>query len=216
MVEFPKFTKADDKPAPRWFHIAVAVAMLLGAAASLIGTIRTSSAMRDMVKQNAQMVEQNARLVRANSTPLLMFGHGNISDDGKPRLTFDVTNVGTGPARIVWFELRVNGKPAKEMGAAIDAVAERVDGERRFNSSPVAPRILSPRDKSVIFAWDKPSDTNPQLAAWQTLDRARFSKLSVEACYCSVFEQCWTSTLSADVPKPVEACDPTGRVSLKG
>jgi hypothetical protein len=209
MVEFPKFTKADDKPAPRWFHIAVAAAMLIGAAASLIGTIRTSAAMRDMVKQNE-------RLVRANSTPLLMFGHGNVGDDGKARLTFEVTNVGTGPARIAWFELKVDGKAVPDMASGVRAVAGVIPGELRLISSSIAPRILSPRDSSKIFAWDKPTDADPQIDAWKKVDRARFKTIEVEACYCSVFEQCWTSTLSADVPKPVEACDPTGRVSLKG
>lgn len=209
MIDFPKFTKADDKPAPRWFHVAVAVAMLLGALASLVGTLRTSATMRELV-------EQNARLVRANSTPLLMFGHGNLGENGTPRLTFSVTNAGTGPARVAWFELRVDGKPAKDMVEAVRSVAETVPGELRFNSSRIAPQILLPRDTVKIFAWDRPAETDPQLDAWKKVERARFKAIEVEACFCSVFEQCWQSKLNADVPVTVEKCDPAGRTSLRG
>ncbi|MGL4233026.1 MAG: hypothetical protein ACRDAM_19795 [Casimicrobium sp.] len=211
MIEFPKFNKSDDKPAPRWFHIAVALAMLLGAAASLVGSLRTSSTMK-------ALVEENSRLVRANSTPLLTFGHGNASDKGEKQIEFEVANVGTGPARIVWFELRLDGKPMENMTKAVGALsAQRLDGVTlTFTSAPIAPRILAANNNARIFAWKLPDEKDPYRASWDALDKARFKRIEVEACFCSVFEQCWQSKMNADVPKPVDRCDPNGRTTLWG
>jgi hypothetical protein len=212
MIEFPKFNKSDDKPAPRWFHVAVAVAMLLGAAASLVGSVRTSNTMK-------ALVEENSRLVRANSTPLLTFGHGNANDKREKQLEFEVVNVGTGPARIVWFELRLDGKAMPDMGKTIRALAptEGIDDDVDFSSSPIAPRILAAGSRARIFAWYPPPEAATRISgAWKALDHARFKRIEVEACFCSVFEQCWQSKLNADVPKAVDRCDTNGRTSLWG
>lgn len=164
------------------------------------------------------LVEENAKLVRANSTPLLTFGHGNASDKGERQIGFELANVGTGPARIVWFELRLDGKPMAGMGAAIRALSPTsVEGAAlSFTSSPAAPRILGANNSTQIFVWKLPDDKDEYRAAWEVLDKARFKRIEVEACFCSVFDQCWQSKLSADVPRPVDRCDPANRTILWG
>lgn len=210
MLETSHLAKPKDGPAPRWFHIAVAASMVISAIAALIGTLHTGRTM-------SALVEQNAKLVRAGSTPVLEFGHGNALEDGTSALEFTVRNVGTGLARVVWFELRVDGKPMPDMSTVINALGPKSTESIAFNSSPIANRTLAIASETRILGWRKPpADKVEASEAWSRLNRARFNRIGVEACFCSVFGECWTSTLNGDVPKPISACSAEGRVSLAG
>lgn len=211
MNEISQLAKPKDGPAPRWFHIAVAASMVISAVSALIATLHTSSTM------NA-LVEQNARLVRASSTPVLEFSHGNARDDGTASLEFNVKNAGSGMARVVWFELKLDGKPMQHMTDAIRSLApEEKNWALTFNSGPVAGRVLSPGVDQRIFSWRQPAPTETvALKAWGDLNKARASRITVEACFCSVFQECWLSNLNGDVPRLSPACATEKRVSLSG
>jgi hypothetical protein len=210
MIETSHLAKPKDGPAPRWFHIAVAASMVISALAALIGTVHTGRTM-------SALVEQNAKLVRAGSTPILEFGHGNALDDGTSSLEFTVRNVGSGLARIVWFELRVDGKPMQSMSAAISTLNPQPVSGITFNSSQIARRTLAAGSEVRILGWRKPPPENTALmSAWSRLDQARFDRVTVQACFCSVFAECWTSTLNGDVPAAIPECSTAGRISLAG
>ena len=150
MNEIQHLVKPKDGPAPRWFHIAVALSMIISAISALVATLHTGQTM-------TALVEQNAKLVRAGSTPILEFGHGNVLDDGS---------------------------------------------SATFHSAPIASRSLAAGSDARILLWKKPNEDTPDLLrAWSALDEARFQTVAVEACFCSVFEECWTSSLNGDVPK---------------
>jgi hypothetical protein len=209
MFNLPPLPKPRSENAPRWFHVAVAISMVLSAVSALVAALNTSRTM------NA-LVEQNARMVRASATPLLEFGHGNLDEQGKQALSFNLRNVGHGPARIVWFELRLDGKPQPDMATAIRALQPGLAKEPLLNTGPVAPRMFASGADQRFFYWPRPDKAEPGLIqAWDTLNQARFKRLEVEACYCSVFEECWTSKLVGDVPQPVAACKPVS-TSLSG
>lgn len=210
MNELQHIAKPKDGPAPRWFHIAVATSMVISALSALIATLHTGRTM-------SALVEQNAKLVRASSTPVLEFGHGNTLNDGSAALEFTVRNVGTGLARVVWFELRVDDKPMNNMGTAIRTVSSESALGLSFSSNPIASRTLASGSETRLMGWRQPAPAEADLLrAWQAFDKARFTRVAVEACYCSVFEECWTSRLNGDVPKPTAACSTEGRVSLSG
>lgn len=210
MLETQHLPKPKDGPAPRWFHVAVAASMVISAIAALIGTLHTGRTM-------SELVDQNAKLVRAGSTPVLEFDHGNALGDGTAGLEFTVRNVGTGLARVVWFELRIDGQPVKSMGSAIRTVSGPLTSNLTFNTSPVASRTLGAATDTRIFFWRRPDATTPDLLqAWEALDKARFGRLTVEACYCSVFDECWISALDGGPPKKSDGCSTEGRTSLFG
>ncbi len=210
MLENSHLAKPKDGPAPRWFHVATAASMVISALAALIGTLHTSRTME-------ALVEQNARLVRANSTPILEFGHGNARDDGSSVLEFNVRNVGTGAARVVWFELRVDGQVMPDMQAALRAVSPGLQSPMRFMSGPVAPRVFASGAEQRIFGWPKPAEAETAAAAaWRAMDSARFKRIKVEACYCSLFDECWKSQLDGGLPTPAPSCPAEKRQSLWG
>jgi hypothetical protein len=211
MNEITQLAKPKDGPAPRWFHIAVAASMVISAVSALIATLHSSQTM------NA-LVEQNARLVRASSTPVLEFGHGNQRDDGTPSLEFNVRNAGSGMARVVWFELTLDGKPMADMSATVHTLVPQGNWPLTFASGPIAGRVLSPGAEQRIFGWPRPAGTDAVgLKAWEELNLARRTgRMQVEACFCSVFQECWVSKLKGDVPRLSPACVAEKRVSLQG
>ena len=88
-----------------------------------------------------QLVEQNSRLVRANSVPLLQFDSGNINDEERStELYLAVRNAGTGPARIVWFELLQDGRPVRNYQRPAARRMPRLRGGSTPASSPAGSR----------------------------------------------------------------------------
>ncbi len=179
----------------RWFDIAMAVAVLLVSAGSLYVALHTGHTME-------ALVHANERLVRAQSTPVLQYDHGNISDEGVPQLEFSITNVGTGPARIVWFEIAPGGERYSNVGSWIIATG---DSSIAFTSASINRMVLAPGVERRMVTWKRPEDAAGR-ERWATIDRERF-KTPVRACYCSVFDQCWQSNLEADIPKEVPSCE---------
>ena len=208
MNELQHLAKPKDGPAPKWFHVAVAASMIISAVSALIATIHTGLTM-------SALVEQNAKLVRASSTPVLELGHGNVRDDGAAQLDFVVRNVGSGMARVVWFEFKLDGKPMPNMRAMIQALRPGLGDDVKLLSGPVANRVLAPGAEQRILGWVRPAD-GALLKAWEELDQARFGRIAAEACFCSVFQECWTSRLNGDVPKAAPECPDEKRLSLKG
>ncbi len=179
----------------RWFDIAMAVAVLLVSAGSLYVALHTGETMEALVKANE-------RLVRAQSTPVLQYDHGNVLDTGESALEFNLTNVGSGPARIVWFEVLPQGARYSSVG---DWIISTGDGPITFTSSPINQIVLAPNDARRMILWRPPADEAGR-KRWAIIDRDRF-KTKVRACYCSVFDQCWQSSLEADIPKEVPSCE---------
>lgn len=192
----------------RLFDIAIAIAVVLVSVGSLYVSLHTGHTME-------KLVEQNSRLVRANSVPLLTFEHGNLGDNGKPEIDLSVRNVGTGPARIVWFELREHGKLVRSPRDLLSPGDSRQVDELSTVTSPIAPTMMPAGENRKIMTWPRPEPGTSARAAWDGVDKARFG-LRVTACYCSLFDECWQTSASADVPKPVARCEAEGHSSYAG
>jgi len=208
MNDLQHLQKPKDGPAPRWFHVAVAASMVISAVSALIATLHTGRTM-------TALVQQNEKLVRANSTPILEFGHANSRDDGSPNIEFVLRNVGTGPARMAWFQLTVDGKPVKHMSTVIELLQPELSDRPSVLVAPVGKHIFAAGARHSFFSWTKPPPSSgSMLSAWTRLDQARFSRIAVEACYCSIFEECWTSKLNGEPPTASATCSQEKRTSL--
>jgi len=192
----------------RWFDIGIALAVVLVSVGSLYVSLHTGETME-------KLVEQNSRLVRANSVPLLQFDTGNVADDNvSPEVYMSVRNVGTGPARIVWFQVRTDGRPVRDVRDLMPKDTS-VKGQRPYIvTSTIAPTMMPAGERRKIMFWPKPKEAGPLQSAWVHVDQQR-QKLTAEACYCSLFDECWVTEAQADVPKPVARCE-TDKVSYSG
>ena len=200
MIDLPKFFKPSAPgQTPVWFNIAVAFSMMLSAGASLVAALRTSVTM-------SALVEQNARLVKAGSTPILQFNTGISETDTSKKFSFTVENVGTGPARVVWFELSLDGRPVKN-GAQLTG---RQNGKVQMDD--IAPQVLPVGRPQTAFGWEQlPEDKQFSKEVWREMV-GKVRKVKAEACYCSVFEACWISNMDGKPAREIDQCNAEGHV----
>jgi hypothetical protein len=200
MIEPPEAPHdAGHKPSGiRWFDVLMAVGVLLLSAGSLYVALHTGHTME-------KLVEQNARLVQAQSTPVLQYEHGNLTDEGERALYFDVMNVGTGPARVVWIKLMHEGRTFRDWRDLVQSLDTSGGDEIVLATAFIAQTMLSAGEERRVLRWTLP-ETPGAFAQWERLNQVRFDT-TVEACYCSVFEQCWVSNLQADIPREVVSCE---------
>lgn len=179
----------------RWFDIVMAVAILLVSAGSLYVALHTGHTME-------ALVEENERLVRAQSTPILQYDSGNVDEDGAAAQVFTIRNVGTGPARVNWFKLDHGGKT---YSSVTDFLRDTGRGPITFIEGSVNQTVLAQGDKRNMLVWRYPADPVGR-SRWKQIDKVR-GDITVQACYCSVFDECWLSNLEADLPKRVPSCE---------
>jgi hypothetical protein len=206
MIEAPEPPHADHS-GHRWFDFAIAIAVVLVSLGSLYVSLHTGHTME-------QLVEQNARLVRANSVPLLQFDTGNVDDTGAPVIYLEVRNVGTGPARIVWFEMQQDGKFIRSYQDLLPKGVNLSRPDAGIITSTIAPSMMPVGERRRLLSWPRPTD-GVETAAWNHVNRIR-NDVTVEACYCSLFDECWLTTATADVPRPIVSCEFGNRTSYRG
>jgi hypothetical protein len=108
---------------------------------------------------------------------------------------FVLTNASAGPAVLYWTTVKVDGRV---MPTWIDVSAALGFQTTPEFSSIVPADMLKPESEQQIF-W---VDGDALDKAWQGKD----SRVEIETCYCSIFEECWvTSRLKPD-PQPINSC----------
>ena len=189
-----------------WLDLSLAIAVLVLSGASLLTAQHTGHTME-------QLVAENSRLVRANATPVLQFLTGNVGEGGRGRaISLSVANVGTGTARVIWFEVSKRGAAKTDPNDLID-YAPRAEEQDYLPTRPVGGTYFPAGETRQFMTWAYPKGAASQ-AKWNAFDAAR-ADLKVTACYCSVLGECWTSHLAADMPQPVGQCVPQGHVNFR-
>ena len=204
VIDEPEAPHAHHKSGIAWLDLSLAVAVLILSAASLLTAQHTGHTME-------KLVEENSRLVRANATPVLQFLTGNV-DAGARAITLSVTNVGTGTARVIWFEVVKAGVAQTDPNDLID-YAPRAEEQDYLPTRPVGGTYFPADETRQFMTWAYPKGAVSR-AKWNAFDTAR-TRLKVTACYCSVLGECWTSHLGADVPQPVAQCTAQGHVNFR-
>jgi hypothetical protein len=223
MIEVPEpphIHRAHESAAEKskhWLDRVLPLAVIAVSLGSLFVSLHTGRTMEGMV-------EQNERMVRATSTPILTYDHGNSGPNREPQLNFSIANNGTGPARVVWVEMSYKNKKYPHFFALLQDLQpnltlkqleqENFFGQNALTTDQVAPGIMAAKDDAHLLSWTYPK-TPMSSKAWEVLDRNRWG-IKMEACYCSIFDECWQSTMTGDKPTKVAICKPEGRVNLQG
>ena len=207
MIDEPETPHAHHgKSGIAWLDLSLAIAVLVLSAASLLTAQHTGHTME-------KLVEENSRLVRANATPVLQFLTGNVGEGGAGRaISLSVANVGTGTARVIWFEVTKSGVAKTDPTDLID-YTPRAEEQDYLPTRPVGGTYFPAGETRQFMAWSYPKGAVSQ-AKWTAFDAVR-PNLKVTACYCSVLGECWISHLAADVPQPVQQCVPGGHVNFR-
>jgi len=154
----------------------------------------------------------------------LQFRVSNIGRDKGAELNLLVQNVGTGPARVVWMEMRHAGQPLQQSRDLVWRLAKAAgqplseEADIFTMSGSISGDVLPPGENRVLLAWSKDSANSAEAQkAYQLVNRG-FSHLELEttACYCSVFDECWETQFQGQQPKPVAQCEAKGHVLVNG
>lgn len=202
-------TTTEGAPRPGWrekIDFMIAVCALVTSIASIYLTVVQGDDMQ--------------RLVQAQSWPFLGISTGNtrtspINGEQEAVITFELENLGVGPAKIQTFQMWYEGRPVTNnyelMRACCTDVAagQPVPGtdETPILTSSALNRVLRAGQTITLLQWAKPArDTQ----AWDRFNKARF-KVKHKICYCSVFDECWTSDLETTAAVPVKTCPSVDR-----
>ncbi len=167
----------------------------------------------------ATYIQANAaeQQVKAMTLPLLQYDTGNVeAQTNEPVLSFSLTNGGVGPAIVKTVTYKYNGKSSTDFFDFLrDCCLKEL---KQFNSTPrkeleldlsKGGSVMSSVNNVVIPAQDKVEFYklyNGELSEklWSKLNVERRS-LKVEACYCSLLDECYL-TEEKGVIHSVEEC----------
>lgn len=203
MSDVPVQTSVDDvhahphKTGHSWTDLAIALSAIAISVISLFVAIEHG--------------RTEEKLVAANSWPFLTFqSTKNGLEAGTRIITLSLKNSGVGPARVQWVKVSLDGVSIRGgadlmsrcCGVPIGTTEDQVRKGLVTKNQPVG--VLPAREGVDILAW---RELPRNAATWAKLDTARH-RLKMEACYCSVLDECWTSDLTPTAqPHHVEQCD---------
>jgi hypothetical protein len=151
-------------------------------------------------------------MVAASSWPFLQLDSGNIGDDGKSQIRLAIANSGVGPAKVESLQVFWHGKAYRTGQQLLTDCCHlqyypmKSDGSVPFagpTTQQVTGYVVRPGETRLFLGL---SLTKANADAWHKFDYVRLNKLSFRMCYCSVFDECWTSTLRDLHPAPVKTC----------
>jgi hypothetical protein len=172
--------------------------MLVGMSAVVIGVCALAVS---LYETSLMREEQRAAVI-----PLVELGRSHWIDDNEEnrdrwRLSMHAENVGIGPARIGDFRVTVDGQPYPTWRKAIQALLGE-DVAVAYGYSTINGRTIPPERLITIFDLSNTELTGRIMAEYE--------RLEFEACYCSVFDECWTTSFATfGAAAPVESCQRT-------
>jgi hypothetical protein len=193
----------------RWVDLSVAVCALIVSVTSLWVAVRHGHTME-------RMADANARLVAANSYPLLQHFKSSAADlqsidvaQGRTVISMNVVNSGVGPAKVETLEVFWNDRPVR---TARELLRMCCDSSGEDTSASLAAGLLGTSDlQGMMLRAGEVSrlliiSRREESAALAARFNAAYSKLRLRACYCSVFDECWSSDLQTLHPQAVASC----------
>ncbi len=111
------------------------------------------------------------------------------------------TNKGIGPARIRTAELTFDGERVESLDELIVNTLGEDDAfsYELYRASDPSRSVMSADESAQLFAVPWEDRTRRLTEIWH-------GRISVTLCYCSVYDECWRSTLNGGEPLPVENC----------
>ena len=179
-----------------WLDIVLALSAMFMSVVSLVVAIEHGRTMQ-------RMADANTRMVEANSWPFLEFVTHNLDEQGKGDIRLTITNQGIGPARIQTLEMWYNGQPiASPTELAKECCQKDLHQHALWSIGLAAPSILRAGDHTNFFEVPL-NEINKDF--WDKLAVER-DKITVRMCYCSVFDECWTSSGATTQADRVPSC----------
>ncbi len=172
--------------------------MLVGVSAVIIGICALAVSLYETRLMRA---EQRSAVLPMLELSRSYYATDYEADAASWRLSLQAENVGIGPARVQDFRVLVDGEPQATWQDAMRALLGR-DAIVMYGQSTINGRTIPPERMVTMF------DLNNTELARELVDE--FERLDFEACFCSVFDECWVTSYSGfGTGEAVEACERT-------
>ena len=151
--------------------------------------------------------------VRAAVWPILYFSSSNA-----PTICFTLSNKGVGPAIIKSVIVRVDGQPVKDWDQAFDRLLG--PGNHHGSESDMNGVVLrAGEDMKPFEPFDsegKPYNADQSNPNWEAVNKGR-ERVTVEICYCSTLDECWTLSAGGSGRNSIVAgrCKPSSEVAFE-
>jgi hypothetical protein len=179
----------------RWLPFAMAGHFIVGVPALLISLV---VAYGTFVQAGATQ-----KMQQAAAWPFVAYGTGNYTADGQRLVNLTFSNNGLGPALIGAVEVRFGGRAMRSPVELLTACCGYRQGQTmQLRTAPIVNVALRPGEE-VMFMSLPAVPANAGMV--DRLDAVR-EAIQVRACYCSIFEDCWTVEGVQARPQPVKAC----------
>lgn len=172
--------------------------MLVGVSAVFIGVCALFVSLYEAKLMRA---EQRSSVLPILELARSYYARSNDDEQGKWRLTFHAENVGIGPARVLDFKVTVDGQAYPTWHEALEALVDE-DVEIFGGQSTINGRTIPAERMVTMF------DLDTADVAREIVEGMNDGRLNFEACYCSVFDECWTTNYQTDLAaaRPVQQC----------
>lgn len=158
------------------------------------------------------------RLVEANSRPFLQMVNSSAdeTEEGVFRqvISFQLRNAGAGPARVEWLNIELDGRPVENWDAFMQLMQTEASAAADTNSASISPgqkitsdvpQYLQANGRIASMYWPRTAENAP---LWDYVNGVRVTdRFRLQACYCSIFDECWVADSRVFRPKPVEHCE---------
>lgn len=169
--------------------------MLVGLSAVVIGVCALAVS---LYETKLMREEQRAAVLPLIELARSHYTESADGDTSKWRLSLHAENVGIGPARVRDFVVTVDGKPHPTWRSAVRDLLGR-DIDVSYGQSSINGRTIPAERQVTMF------DLSSTELAAEIVEN--FDRLEFEACFCSVFDECWTTSYSTfGASQPVEQC----------
>ena len=133
--------------------------------------------------------------VRAAVWPILEF------DSSNGPIQFTLANKGVGPAIIKHVIVKVDGEPVKNWYEVLEKILG--PGKHPGEESDMSGRVFSAGESMNVFTphgeANNPIPFDKSNPLWAKLNTGR-SRVTVEICYCSTLDECWTLRAGGSTP----------------
>ena len=187
----------------RWFDLLTALTALIISAVSLYVGTEHAATTRQLVEGNTwPFLQANAEIDK--------FGEGPIAN----RSSIAVQNQGVGPAKVETFTLSYRGRTMRSAAELLetccalskDPALRKQQTPNGFALGQLTDNVLRPGDEITLIEVRLPRDAPAEAKQLFTAFDAAITDITFSACYCSVFDTCWTTTLRTLETTPVKAC----------
>lgn len=179
----------------RWLPLAMVGHFVVGEPALLISLV---VAYGTFVQAGATQ-----RMQQAAAWPFMAYQTGNYTADGQRLVNLSLTNNGLGPAIIGAVEVSFRGRALRSPVDLLTACCGYREGQAmQLRTSAIVNVALRPTEE-VMFMSLPAVTANAGMV--DRFDAVR-EQIKVRACYCSIFDDCWTIEGSQVQPRPVKAC----------